>query len=817
MRIRSSFLLFVGIIGAIVLGLAGMLVREAYMAREDTVQARQLAATQGELLRFLELIGIERGAYNAALREEKTTDPNGDFLAKPRQTSDATLAAAIANARLAGLPAGDLRIIEQIRDTLADWRKKVEAAVSKPIGERPAEVMNGYVPALANLVNLLTPLLNRTDAAISHASNDVAMPMVIARLAADMRAEASIRGTTTVNVVAAGGPMSAATKQKLAEYTGRVDAIWGRIVMTLGMIDPSPALKEKAEATKTAFYVGLPKLYAAVHAAADKGEAMPFSMADFRKQQNPLLYTAGYMRDAAIEDSLSMADRLIGERTRQLATVASISLIALILLAGGAVFFILRAMRPLGVMTDTMGRIARGEQAEIGYAERSDEIGAMAKSLVVFQRNAEEKAKLEAEERGRAETEQARMAAQREREAAISREIAQFCAAVGEGDFSRRIDLAGKDGVFRELSQQMNGLADTLQNVLDDLGRVLRALAEGDLARSAAGEYRGAFGTLAAAARDTVARLRDFAGRLGGSAAAVREASAEISTGSQDLAQRTESQAASIEETAASMHEITATVKQNADNAQAANQLAAAARGTAEKGGGIVGEAVRAMNGIEDSAQKIVEIVSLIDEIAFQTNLLALNASVEAARAGEAGKGFAVVAQEVRALAQRSANASKDIKALIATSNAQVKSGAALVNQAGESLTEIVSAVKKVADIVGEIAAASREQATGLEQVNTAVASMDEMTQRNGALVEETSASAQSLSGQAAELANLVGFFKLAAGEAMAATRPAAMKATAATPIAAKPAAAKPVPAKPAAAKPAAMPPRNNDDDWQEF
>jgi methyl-accepting chemotaxis protein len=204
------------------------------------------------------------------------------------------------------------------------------------------------------------------------------------------------------------------------------------------------------------------------------------------------------------------------------------------------------------------------------------------------------------------------------------------------------------------------------------------------------------------------------------------------------------------------MHEITTTVKQNADNAQAANQLASGARGVAEKGGAIVGEAVSAVTQIESSAQKISDIVGLIDEIAFQTNLLALNASVEAARAGEAGKGFAVVAQEVRALAQRSANASKDIKALIQTSNAQVKAGAALVNQTGQSLAEIVGAIKKVSDIVAEIAAASREQAAGLDQVNTAVGSMDEMTQRNGAMVEQTTAAAQSLSGQAAELAALV-------------------------------------------------------------
>jgi len=289
---------------------------------------------------------------------------------------------------------------------------------------------------------------------------------------------------------------------------------------------------------------------------------------------------------------------------------------------------------------------------------------------------------------------------------------------------------------------------------------------------------------------DLVATMTDIIGSIRDASNAIASASAEISTGSQDLAQRTESQAASIEETAASMHEVTTTVKQNADNAQAANQLAAAARDTADKGGSVVRDAVAAVSQIEESARRISDIIGLIDEIAFQTNLLALNASVEAARAGEAGKGFAVVAQEVRALAQRSANASKDIKGLIQTSNGQVKTGATLVTQAGHSLTEIVSAIKKVSDIVAEIAAASREQATGLEQINTAVSSMDEMTQRNGALVEETTAAAQSLSNQADELAQLVKRYKV--DTAVAAERPAAANQAAASVV-------RMVPAKPQA------------------
>ncbi|MCW0232958.1 MAG: methyl-accepting chemotaxis protein, partial [Ferrovibrio sp.] len=730
MRIRGSFLVFTAVMGMIVLGLAGWVISDAYKDRQNAVIARGLAATQGELLRIVELLGIERGAYNAALRDEKTTDPNGDFLAKPRKTMDDTIAAALAAAQASGHPSIDIRRIQAMKATLDDWRKRADAVVNRPRADRAADVMNGYVPAMTALVNDIVPLLNNIGAAISRADDEVSAPMGIARLAADMRAEASTRGTATVNIVASGKPIPPATLIMISEQAGKVDAIWARIGMGLGAVDASPELKTKVEETRKAFYETLPPMYAAIRAASDKGEPYPFTMADFRAKQNPQLYTAGYLRDAAIADALKVADRLIVERTQHMAVESGLAVLAVLVLLAGTVFFLRRVISPLGGMTGTMTRIAEGEAATIGFTDRSDEIGDMAKALGIFQRNADEKTRLEAEERNRADAERSRLAEQRETEAAISQEIAQFCMAVGGGDFSRRIDLAGKDGVFRDLSQQMNGLADTLQNVLDDLGRVLRGLSHGDLTTTASGQYKGAFGDLAEAARETVTRLRDFAGRLAESAETVRTASAEISSGSQDLASRTESQAASIEETAASMHEITATVKQNADNAQAASQLAVAARDTAEKGGSVVADAVTAVTKIEGSAQKIADIVGLIDEIAFQTNLLALNASVEAARAGEAGKGFAVVAQEVRALAQRSANASKDIKALITESNAQVKTGATLVNQTGGSLTEIVTAIKKVSDIVAEIAAASREQATGLDQINTAVGSMDEMTQR---------------------------------------------------------------------------------------
>jgi methyl-accepting chemotaxis protein len=257
-----------------------------------------------------------------------------------------------------------------------------------------------------------------------------------------------------------------------------------------------------------------------------------------------------------------------------------------------------------------------------------------------------------------------------------------------------------------------------------------------------------------------------------------------MSAASEEIAAGAQEQASSLEETASTLEEITATVKQNADAAQQARQLASGSREVAEKGGQVVGSAVDAMADINQSSKKIADIITAIDEIAFQTNLLALNAAVEAARAGEQGRGFAVVASEVRNLAQRSAGAAKEIKALIQDSVKKVDAGTDLVNRSGGTLGEIVTSVKRVTDIVSEIAAASREQTTGIEQVNKAVGQMDAVTQRNASQTEELSATAQALTGQAAQLRDLVAKFNLGAGSGTAArpTGPAPVKKAAGKP-----------------------------------
>jgi methyl-accepting chemotaxis protein len=291
---------------------------------------------------------------------------------------------------------------------------------------------------------------------------------------------------------------------------------------------------------------------------------------------------------------------------------------------------------------------------------------------------------------------------------------------------------------------------------------VVRSAIQGDLAKRL--ETHGKTGDLqkmAEAINSLLQSVGEIVSSVKNAADEVMRGAEEISQGNANLSQRTEEQSSSLEETASSMEEMTSTVKQNADNAGQANQLAIAARDQAEKGGAVVGNAVKAMGEINDASKKISDIIGVIDEIAFQTNLLALNAAVEAARAGEQGRGFAVVATEVRSLAGRSATAAKEIKDLIQDSVRKVEDGSALVTESGQTLEQIVMSVKKVSDIVAEIAAASREQSTGIEQVNSAVMQMDEMTQQNAALVEQATAASQSMADQARELTRTMGRYRV--------------------------------------------------------
>ncbi|MFN7781654.1 MAG: methyl-accepting chemotaxis protein [Lysobacterales bacterium] len=344
---------------------------------------------------------------------------------------------------------------------------------------------------------------------------------------------------------------------------------------------------------------------------------------------------------------------------------------------------------------------------------------------------------------------------------AMRDEILRLSRGAAAGDFHLRGDAGRFQHAFREMVDALNALMENADSGLSRTCEVLGAIAQGDLRKRIEGDASGRFAELQASTNATADALRGILGEIHSAVDAINSAASEIAAGNADLSARTEQQAASLEETAASMEELTSTVRGNAENARSANQLAIGAGDVAERGGSVVREVVDTMGQIHAQSRKIEDIIGVIDGIAFQTNILALNAAVEAARAGEQGRGFAVVAGEVRTLAQRSAAAAREIKQLISETVQRVDSGSQLVDSAGATMADILSAVKRVTDIMGEISAASAEQTAGIEQVSATVTHMDEATQQNAALVEEATAAARALEDQAGRLAQNVARFRL--------------------------------------------------------
>jgi methyl-accepting chemotaxis protein len=407
--------------------------------------------------------------------------------------------------------------------------------------------------------------------------------------------------------------------------------------------------------------------------------------------------------------------------------------------------------RKINKITDAIKHVAGGDfNVEVPYVGRSDEIGDMAGAVEVFKQNGLAVKRMHAEE-----------AVMRAKSDDLQSGMAQVVSSAAAGDFSRRIEKTYDDENLDRFARNVNELVASVDAGINETRRVIAGLADGDLTQTMRGNFQGAFAELQENVNTTLSTLQDTMREVRETTESIHGNSNELRIAGDDLARRTEHQAAALEETSAALDEITAVVQSSTKRAQEASVMATEAKDNTARSGIVVRNAVDAMGRIEQASREISQIINVIDEIAFQTNLLALNAGVEAARAGEAGKGFAVVAQEVRELAQRSAKAAKDIKALITKSGSEVQVGVKLVQETGEALGEIETRVLAINDHIHSIATSAHEQSTGLAEINTAINQMDQVTQQNAAMVEETSAATHKLTAEADSLVRLVAGFKV--------------------------------------------------------
>ncbi|WP_338721290.1 methyl-accepting chemotaxis protein [Devosia sp. XK-2] len=451
----------------------------------------------------------------------------------------------------------------------------------------------------------------------------------------------------------------------------------------------------------------------------------------------------------------------LARQSQTLVTSGLVGAVVIVLAVAALAFFISRTVTGplLGLVRCASGIAADpGSVDTVPASGRGDELGEMARAIAVFRDNGlkvSEMDKAEAAQKARAEAERAEMMA------ALHAAFGAVVDAAVAGDFSKRVETSFPDTELNALAQSVNSLVTTVDSGLTETSSVLAALADTDLTKRMSGQYSGAFGELAQNTNTVAERLTNVVEQLRATSGALKVATSEILAGANDLSERTTRQAATIEETSAAVEQLASTVGTNASQATDASSKVEAVLRSADNGGAVMGRATEAMDQITQSSSEISSIIGLIDDIAFQTNLLALNASVEAARAGDAGKGFAVVAVEVRRLAQSAASASSDIKALIDKSVGEVAQGSRLVAEAAEQLSVVREAVRANSALLEGIAQASREQANAIDEVNIAIRQMDEITQHNAALVEETNAAIEQTEAQAVKLDSIVSVFKL--------------------------------------------------------
>jgi methyl-accepting chemotaxis protein len=472
----------------------------------------------------------------------------------------------------------------------------------------------------------------------------------------------------------------------------------------------------------------------------------------------PFTSLSGDLVGAFFVGSSSALDEV--QANSSLPMMATIGVTLLVVLGGISLLLSRMITKPIPRLAKAMEQISSGDyETVVPYTEKGNEVGGMARTVEVFRENGLRVSQMTEAEAARIIADQANRQAMM---AELQNAFGQVVDAAIAGDFTRQVEVEFPDPELNALAASVNNLVATFNRGVSEIGVVLGAMADTDLTLRMEGDYEGAFAKLKSDTNAVADKLSDVVTQLRGTSRALKTATGEILSGANDLSERTTKQAATIEETSAAMEQLAATVLQNADRARDASVNAGAVTRTAEEGGQVMDQATAAMEKITQSSAKISNIIGMIDDIAFQTNLLALNASVEAARAGDAGKGFAVVAVEVRRLAQSAASASADVKVLIEQSANEVRSGSRLVGDAAGKLKAMLEAARGNNGLLESIARESREQASSIEEVNTAVRTMDEMTQHNAALVEQTNAAIEQTEAQASELDRIVDVFVIA-------------------------------------------------------
>ena len=665
---------------------------------------------------------------------------------------------------------------EQVRSASAALdalRGRVDRALAHPRNDRDAALVQTFLTSATVVIDLGTQAWQAEVRA-----NTLRDPVLrdIALLKQHLWTVLEAAGQEQETIAAALATRTPLSREQLATNAAsraKIDVIWPHIE-TLAATATGVGTDRQSGQTLQTLYAHSARAYltdfrgladqisslSTVAGAARSPMNYALSDGEWIAATSPKLSTFGELLLSATSVNQAQVWSLEGTARRNLIIVGLLIFGAILLGITCATIVPRRVLAPIDALATAAESISNLQLGTtVPGIERLDSVGVLARAIEVFKGNTLAKSWLEAEAAARTNAEKSQ-GEFLDAERAFQKELTMLVDAASTGDFSRRVDLAGKSELMARLGEGMNRWAETVNKALVDVAFVMSAFAQGDLTKRIEGEYTGVLLNLKTDANRMGAQMGAMADSIATAATAVQRATTEIAAGVTDLSIRTDHQASSLEETAASMEQLSTTVRQNADNAQEANRLAKDARQSAASGGEIALKAVDAIDKIEGGSRRIGEIVGLIQEIAFQTNLLALNAAVEAARAGDAGRGFAVVAHEVRALAERAAQASKDIKQLIASTELQVKDGVGLVKQAGVALHEISTSVVKVADFVSEIATASAGQATGIDQVSRAINSMDNITQQNAALVEGTNAALQSAQTQIDDLRRAVLKFK---------------------------------------------------------